>query len=155
MASSRYTQKKKRPRGAGQAAVEFVLTFFAILFLIFWTFELIMLLYSYNVFADAAKEGVRYAIVHGAGNSASSGPSTGTASDCTTNMSAVQNVVKTYAKTSFHDISGMTVTVCYLDGTNQSPNRVRVTASYPYVPYIRLGWAPPTIHAAAEGRIVY
>ncbi|MBZ5526886.1 MAG: pilus assembly protein [Acidobacteriia bacterium] len=155
MLSARYTQKRQGVRAGGQAAVEFVLTFLAILFLIFWTFELIMLLYSYNVFADAAKEGVRYAIVHGAGNSASSGPASGTANDCTTNVAAVQNVVKAYAKTSFHDISGMTVTVCYLDGTNQSPNRVRVTASYPYIPYIRLGWAPPTIQAAAEGRIVY
>jgi len=135
--------------------VEFLLSILLVMFVIFWTFEMAMMIYTYNVLADAAKEGVRYAIVHGSENGISSGPSSGMGSNCATNVSAVQTVVINYAKASFHDVSAMTVTVCYLDGSNQSPNRIRVTVGYAYLPYIKLGWSPPTIRAAAEGRIVY
>ena len=52
----------------GQAAVEFALTVVFLMLLIVGFVELVMMLHTYNVIADAAKEGVRYAIVHGAGN---------------------------------------------------------------------------------------
>lgn len=155
MQAKRTEMNKRKQAGRGQASVEFLLTIILVAVAIVWVFELVMLIYSYNVFADAAKEGVRYAVVHGSGNSASSGPLSGSASDCTTNVTAVKAVVLNYAKYSFHDVSGAAVTVCYLDGTNQPPNRVRVTVSYPFIPFTNLGWNPPTIRAAAEGRIVY
>ncbi len=53
---------------AGQAAVEFALTIVFLMLLIVGFVELIMMLHTYNVIADSAKEGVRYAIVHGAAN---------------------------------------------------------------------------------------
>src|SRR5579862_9985639 len=58
----------------GQAQVEFALTILFVLFLVFGIFELIMLVYAYTVVADSAKEGVRYAVVHGVDSSAPSGP---------------------------------------------------------------------------------
>ncbi len=144
---------------SGQAQVEFVLTILFVLLLIFGIFELIMLVYTYNVLADSAKEGVRYAIVHG---SASAMPSTG--SGCsTTAPTDVMNVVTNYAQLSFHNITGMTVTVCYPDGSstsasdppNAAPNRVSVTIDYPYKPLLGLGWPTVTVQAAAEGRIAF
>ena len=155
-------QRKSGSRqDSGLATVEFILTFFVVVFLIFTILEVFMMMYTYNVLADAAKEGVRYAIVHGGNNSSSSGPSSGTGcgSTCTctsssTNVTSVTTVVQNYAKTSFHDISGMTVNVCYWDGTNKPPGRVYVVIHYPYKSFINVGWAKPTINAAAEGRII-
>lgn len=142
----------KRSRQAGQALVEFALTVLVVLVVVFWAWELVMLMYTYNVMAGAAKEGVRYAIVHGSGNSTlCSPPCTGA---CGTPNACVTNVVTNYAKYSVHDISGMTVTVTYPDGNNKTPSRVRVAISYPYAPWFALGWSPPVIRAAAEGRIV-
>jgi hypothetical protein len=136
----------------GSALVEFALTVLVVLVVVFWAWELVMLLYSYNVMAGAAKEGVRYGIVHGSGNSTLCSPPCSGA--CGTSASCVTNVVRNYAKYSFHDMAGMRVTVSYPDGSNQTPNRVRVVVQYPYKPWFALGWSPPTINAAAEGRIV-
>ena len=144
----------------GQAAVEFALTVVFLMLLIVGFVELIMMLHTYNVMADAAKEGVRYAIVHGAGNTGGSGPSTGSATTppCTSssaNVTSIQDVVKAYARLSLHDVSSLTVNVCYFDGTNKNANRVGVAVSYPYQPFFGLGWPTVTVNAAAQGRIVF
>ena len=152
---SRPLNKKVQAKTSkGQAMVEFVLSFMLLMIFVFLCFEMIMVLYSYNVLADAAKEGVRYAIVNGSNSGTPSGRSTGAAtSDCSTNVANVKNIVSGYAGLTFHNMSALTVNVCYLDGTNVAPNRVQVTVHYNYVPYFKLGLTP-TINAAAEGRIV-
>src|SRR6266566_1317511 len=63
-----------RRRENGQALVEFALTIMFIFLLFVGMLEIIFLMYAYNTLADAAKEGVRYAIVHGTGNTSCSGP---------------------------------------------------------------------------------
>lgn len=136
----------RKQRGASQ--VEFVVSFLVVVFLVFWMFELIMVMYTYSTLTDAAKEGVRYAIVHGSRNGNGSGP--GTSDPGAAN---VQGVVTTFANISLHDVSAMTVTVTYPDGDAISPSRVIVNVSYPYVPYITLPWTVPTINASAAGRI--
>ena len=139
--------------------MEFILSIFMMMFVIFWIWELVMAVYTKNVLADAAKEGVRYAIVHGQGNSNCSGPNTPACPD-TTGANVISQV-QSYAQMTLHDTSAMTVTVQYLDdaggnATTVDPNtRVRVEVSYVYVPYIpSLPWVAPTLNAVAEGRIV-
>ena len=61
----RARQKRVKARTAGQAAVEFMFVAIFLMILTISMIELIMLIYAYSVLADAAKEGVRYAIVHG------------------------------------------------------------------------------------------
>jgi hypothetical protein len=146
----RMTRRNHNERGS--TMVEFAMTIVFVLVMVFWAWELIMLVYTYNVMAGAAKEGVRYAVVHGTGNTVlCSAPCTGT---CTDRAGCVQNVVQDYAKYSFHDVSGLTVSVTYPDGSVQPPSRVRVVVQYAYQPYFTLPWTPPTLNAAAEGRIV-
>jgi len=125
--------------------VEFALTVGAVVFLIFWFFETVMVVYTFSVITNAAKEGVRYAIVHGASNTVPSGPG---------NLTDIKNVVEAYARLSLHDTTALTVTPAYPDGTNRAPNRVSVTITYTYVPYIKLPWTNPSISAKAQGRIV-
>jgi hypothetical protein len=62
--------------------------------------------------------------------------------------------VKNYAKASLHDVSAITVNVTYPDGSNEAPNRVQVTVTYNYIPYIQLGFFNPSFTTRAAGRIV-
>jgi Flp pilus assembly protein TadG len=147
---------RARPGGSrGQAQVEFVLTILFLMLFIFGTLELILLVYTYNVFADSAKEGVRYAIVHGTASANCSGPGGGGVT-CTDSSGAnVQSAVKSFAQYSMHSTSTMTVTVNYPDGSSVAPNRVAVHISYPYQPFFGLGWPTVTVNAAAAGRIMF
>ncbi|MGA7924594.1 MAG: TadE family protein, partial [Candidatus Sulfotelmatobacter sp.] len=58
----------------GQATVEFSLVIIFLIVMVLSILEMVVFMHTYNVLADSAKEGVRYAIVHGANNSLASGP---------------------------------------------------------------------------------
>ena len=138
---------------SGSMLIEFALSVWTLFLLTFLIFEFCMTIYTYSVLNNAAREGVRYAIAHGTDNSSCSGPSSGCSDSTGANVS---NVVKGYAKVCFHDISGMTVTPSWPDGTSTPSSRVVVTINYPYVPYLSLpGFNAPTMQATAEGRIVF
>lgn len=141
---------------SGQAQVEFIFSIIFLMIFIAGIIEIIMLVYTYNVLADSAKEGVRYAIVHGTENTSScSGPGAGSVTCSDSTAANVSTAVTTYAKFSGHSTASMTVTTTYPDSSSAAPNRVRVTVSYPYQPLLGLGWPTITVNAAAEGRIMY
>ena len=56
--------------------VEFALVIVFVFIVFISMLQMILLMYAYNTLADAAKEGIRYAIVHGTGNTNCSGPGT-------------------------------------------------------------------------------
>lgn len=165
----RHTRKRVGSRSAGQAAVEFMFVVIFLMVLTISMIELIMLIYAYSVLADAAKEGVRYAIVHGNTGGLPSGPTCPcndidgppAPSGTVPGYGSGFGVVRTYAQYSLHDVTAaqMTVTVTYPDSANapanKPPNRVRVVVSYPYDAFFGLGWPTLTLNAAAEGRIMY
>lgn len=152
-------KRRRHKREGGQALVEFMFTIVFIFLVIVAFLELIMMMYTYNVLADSAKEGVRYAIVHGTGSTLCSGPGTTVSVPPITCPDAsgtnVVSAVTGYAKYSLHDTSAMTVTPTYMDASSAAPNRVRVTVSYPYQPFFGLGWPTITVNAAAQGRIMF
>lgn len=145
---------RRRRKEAGQATVEFAFSILTFLFLLFCCWELLMGIYTATVLGDAVKEGVRFAIVKGSTGSASCGAS-GTPNPCGNDPFSVATRVTGFAQLSLHDVSNMTVNVQYLDGNNDPTSRIRVTATYRYVPYINLGFFTPTLSTTAEGRIVY
>ena len=102
----RFARRFGRDR-RGAAQIEFVLSILTVMFVLFGIWECVMVVYTLNVLSDAAKEGVRYAIVHGSRSVIPSGPG---------NTAAVESVVRDWAKASFRDVSSttMTVTVSYL-----------------------------------------
>lgn len=53
-----------KPRLAGQATVEFALSASLLLLLLFAVIEMSFAVYNYNTVSSAAREAVRYAIVH-------------------------------------------------------------------------------------------
>lgn len=122
----------------GAALVEMAISILVILTILFSTLELCSAVYTYTVLADAANEGVRYAIVH------------------SSDSSGAANQVRTYAAYSLQDMSAMVVAVTYPDGSATPPNRIAVSVCYQYVPYLGNFMAnPPTMSAYAEGRLVY
>ncbi len=137
----------------GSMLIEFALSVWTLFLLTFLIFEFCMTIYTYSVLGNAAREGVRYAIVHGTDSSSCSGPSSGCGDTTGSNISTV---VRGFAAVSFHDISGMTVTPSWPDGTSTPASRIKVTINYPYVAYMSLpGFVAPTMQITAEGRIVY
>lgn len=157
------TKSKLLKRGEkGQSLVEFSLVFLILIVMIIGFIETVIFIHTYNVLADAAKEGVRYAIVHGSSNSSPSGPSCAGSGCAAITGAPGTGVVKTYAQYSLHSTTTMTVTANYNPGNangatacNTAPCLVQVTVSYPYQPLFGVAWATVTVNAAAEGRIVF
>lgn len=158
---SRRTKKRGTASERGTSMVEFAMTLLIITFVLFLLVEFSLWVYAYNVMADAAKAGVRYAIVHGANSTIPSGPTC--TSNCTTdascsasspNVSNVQNEVKKWAKFSVYSTSSINVRVCYLDGTNTAPGRVQVKVSNPTTAFFSRLWSTAAVTATAQGRIV-
>ena len=140
--SPRLTWRTLRIHEDGATALEFALAGILIFALLFGIIELAGALYSFVVLSHAADEGLRYAIVHSAD---------GNALVANTTAKVVNEV-----GISFHDTSGMTVTVAAPDGSFAPPNRVSVSLRYPFVPYFGLFLPhPPTMTAYAQGRMVY
>jgi len=88
----------------------------------------------------------------------------------TNNDSNVIAQVNRFAQASLHNTSAMTVTVTLLDGcatspcdgsdsahtgTSTPPNRVKVSISYTYFPYLSsVMRTPPAMNTKAEGRMI-
>jgi hypothetical protein len=152
----------KRRKQRGQSLVEFALTILFIFLLFVGMLEMIFLLYAYNTLANAAKEGVRYAIVHGTGNTQCSGPGLplGSPAIICPDLPGVnvQTVVTNFARLSMQ--SGATVVVDYNPNNanvalcNIPGCMVQVRVSQTYHPFFGLGWPSVTLYAAADGRIM-
>jgi len=131
--------------------------------------QTILMMYAYSTLANAAKEGVRYAIVHGTGNSNCSGPgnpSVSPAITCAGDPTGSVNVtpqVTGFAGLSFQNVTNVSVDY---DPNNANTNSsfgapcsapgclVRVTVAHAYTPLFGLGWPTITLNAAADGRIM-
>jgi Flp pilus assembly protein TadG len=141
------TKRRRGQRGA--AMVEFAIVLFLLLSVIMAGFEFDRMLMSYTSLANAARVGVRYAIVHGATRSATVGDPPITAS----NDSTVIAYVKSWAKLGFLDPNSLTVAVSTTGGTTPG-STVNVTVTYPYTP---LTFVPLslTLRASSSGIIVF
>jgi len=134
-----------RTRQYGQAAVEFAFVVVSLVILMVSILEMTMFIYTYVALTNAAKEGVRYAVVHGASAATPSGPGS---------SANVVSAVQSFANASLHRLSSDNISVTYPDG-NSPGNAVQVTVSYPYKPIFGLRWASVTISANSVGRIMF
>ena len=132
-------------RQQGQAALECALVVVFLVVLLVSMLEMTMFIYTYAALTNAAKEGVRYAVVHGASAASPSGPGSST---------NVVNTVEAYAVASLHSLSSSNISVDYTGG-NTPGSTVQVTVSYPYRPIFGMRWASVTISAHSAGRIMF
>jgi Flp pilus assembly protein TadG len=124
-------------RQRGQSLLETAMMIVVLFMVVFWIFELGWLMYTYAVMADAANEGVRHAVVHSGGDAA-----------------GTQSTVLTFARTSLHDVSAISTSVTFPDGSAEPPNRVRVTVTYTYIPWLSQYITTPTMKTYSEGRMI-
>lgn len=117
-------------RRSGQALVEFALVLPVLLLVVTGIMDAGRAVWQENTLSYAAREGTRYAIVHGSAGVPIVGPCSNcvnpTAYNLDTLVAAVNN-----AAVGVHNI---TVTVDYPDGNNQRNQRVTVDVSAPFVP---------------------
>ena len=136
----------------GSLLIETALALMLAFPVIFAVFEICMFTYTQAVLGNAARMGVRYAIVHGTDSGNCSGPSSGCADSAAVK---VLSAVRQDAANSLHDLRAMTVNVSYPDTSCSPPSRVVIVIHYTYVPYLNLPGLAQAMYATAEGRIVY
>ena len=138
---------------SGSAIIETALAYMLMMTCVLGVINFSMMVYTYAVYADAVRHGVRFATIHGSDSSTCSGPSTGCGDPEATNVVAA---VKTYAQPYVASIAGSTITVTYPDaGGCMPPSRVIVSMSYNYVPLFRLSNSSFTFKVSSQGRILY
>jgi Flp pilus assembly protein TadG len=114
----------------GSSLIEFALISFMFVIVLAGVVEMGRMVLVYTTIANAARAGARYAIVHGADQTASpSGPG----NPCT--CPDVKTVVKNFASAGLVNISALTITVSYPNG-NTAGSPVSVTVAYTYDPFV-------------------
>ena len=139
---------------AGSVLIETSLALLVAFPLLFAVFEICMFTYTQSVLGDAARQGVRYAIVHGSDSPTCSGPSTGCSDPSGAN---VVNMVQGYAAQYLNTYGGLVVSVGYPDNSSGPQSRVNVTVTYNYSPFFQSNVTSTrmAMHATGEGRIVF
>ena len=135
----------------GSVAIETSISFMVMILFLFGIMECCMMGYTYASLEDAAREGVRYAVVHGTDSATCEGPSTG----CDATAANVKSDVSTYAKTFVGNLSTMVVTVSYPDGTSTALSRVQVSVSQTYQPIFKVPGVSHVMTVSSAGRILY
>lgn len=149
----------------GQSTVEFSLILLPVLTLLFGVIEIGNLALAYNTLADAARAGVRYAVVHGSTRTGSGtdGPS-GPAANPANVVSVVQDVMTTAGlpaatgTTCPPSVAGTTSILVSYPGSQNTPNQtVTVQACYGYTPLISFLPIPSLINisSTSQGTICY
>ena len=137
----------------GSGLVEFSLSAFILMILVFAGVEFGRMTLVYATVADSARAGVRYAIVHGVSRTGSGvdGPSG------TGNTAQVVTVVKNFASAGMLDTSRLEVTVAYPDifPENAPGKRVNVTVVYPYDPFTTFFKIAVRLGSTTQGIIAF
>lgn len=118
-------------RGEGaQSLVEFALTLPLFLLLVTGIFDVARAVWQENSLAYAAREGTRYAIVHGSAGTPVVGPCSSCVNPVSNNLAYLVDAVTSSAI----GVYNIDVTVDYPDGDNQRNHRVTVDATAPFTP---------------------
>jgi len=116
----------------GQALVECALTFTVLMSFFFVFLEICLIFYTYCMTAELAREGTRYAALHG------STCTTASQASCTASVSAINSYV---SGISWPNLGGgaLTPSASFPDGNETPGSRVKITVSYVFpigVPFV-------------------
>jgi len=137
----------------GQALVEFSLVGIVFFMIVLGMIDAVRMVWNYNALAQATREGTRYAIVHGAQSTDPSGPGSSyyTAPDTDTEVTAA---VEQFA--GGLDTSELAVQAEWIDGSNETGERVKVTSSYQIQPLFGfVGGLSFTMTSSSTMKITY
>ncbi len=142
-----------RRETSGAAMVETGMSMLICFMVVLFIAQICMLVFSYGVYAEAARVGVRYGVQHGSDNALCSGPFTTPCSDASgTNVTAAVN---NFASRFMNLIAGATVTPSWPDSSCAPNSRMVVTVQFTYVPFTGLSGFRVSHTIVAQGRITY
>ena len=150
--SGKATENRQRNL-AGQSLVEFALVAFLTTLMLLFVVELGRTLLVYAAIANAAREGVRYAIVHGSTRPTGTGQTN--ASGPAANPAQVLTVISNFAGTAPLTTSRLVVNVTYPNASNAPGQPVNVTVVYPYDPLITYFPSTLRLGSASQGIILF
>lgn len=138
---------------SGSVAIETALAYMLMMNCVLGIIALATMAYTYSIYQEAARYGVRYATVHGSHSSNCSGPTSG----CGDQTAAhVVTLVKSYASPFTAPIASTTVQVSYPDaGGCTAPSRVIVTVNYTYTSLFNVIPNGIAFQVSSQGRIIY
>ena len=137
----------------GQGLVEFSLVAVMTVIMLLFVVEMGRMLLVYTTVANAARAGVRYAIVHG--SSRATGSTVYDASGPGSNPAQVLAVVKGFAGAGLLTTSLLVINVTYPGGSNDPGQSVNITVVYPYDPLTTYFSKTLRLGSASQGVIVY
>jgi len=127
MVARAMTPRSRRPCNRGSAILEFALTFLAFLAFTLGGFEVGRAIWTYSTVSHAAKQAVRYAMIHGADNAGTDG------SGNALSQTDVEEQVEGVAKDNAIGLNAQLVSVETVWTPNNFPgSRVAVRVSYPF-----------------------
>ena len=142
-------QSRRQPElSRGQTLVEFALVAPIFLLILFSIIDFGRYVYYVQVLNNAAREGARYAIVHGSKGIPSSGPGSSDASGAN-----VKAVVRQHAIGVIGSAATLQIDATWPDGTNVRGDTVNVTVTYPFNSIIPIVPIPP-IEITGESTLV-
>ena len=133
---------------SGQTLVEFSLVAFLTGITLLFVVEMGRMLLVYAAIANAAREGVRYAIVHG--SSRTTGSAQNNASGPSSNPAQVVTVVDNFAGVAPLTTSRLVISVTYPGASNAPGQAVNVSVVYPYDPFVT--YFPSTLRLGSSSR---
>jgi Flp pilus assembly protein TadG len=142
-----------RKSDRGETIIEFTLATVMLVILLLSVVEMGRMVLVYNTVANAARAGVRYAVVHG-GDRTGSGANGPSGSGSTTQ---VQTVVKDFAGAANLTPANLSITVSYPDGGNDAGSRVSVAVQYAYDPLVSyfISMLSVNMSSTSEGVIAF
>lgn len=144
-----------RPRAgrSGQSLVEFSLVAVMTVIMLLFVVEMGRMLLVYTTVANAARAGVRYAIVHGSTRAV--GITVDSASGPASNPAQVVTVIQNFAGTGLLTISRLVINVTYPGASNAPGQTVNITVVYPYDPLTTYFSKTLRLGSASQGVIVF
>jgi Flp pilus assembly protein TadG len=139
-------------RSEGATLVEFSMVAFLFVIVLLGVVEMGRMVLVYTALNDAARAGVRYAIVHGKDNTSSAVSIT-----CGTSCTGVNTIVNEFAGTGLINTANVTTTVGFPNSSNKAGQPVTVTVTYTYDPIVSYFSSKLAVNmgATSEGVIVY
>jgi len=138
---------------AGQTIIEFAVVVLMTVIMLLFVVEMGRMVLVYTTVANAARAGVRYAVVHG--SSRAVGSTANSASGPTSNPAQVLTVISNFASAGLLTTSLLVVTVTYPNASNAPGQPVNITVVYPYDPLTTYFSKTVRLGSAAQGIIVF
>ncbi len=155
---TRATGESQGKSCTGQTLVEFsVVTFLTIMMFLF-VIETGRMVLVYTAVANAAEEGVRYAVVHGTSRANGVGQTNASGPSPSQGNAQILTIVNNFAATAPLTASLLVVTVAYTGSytpLNSPGNTVSVSVVYPYNPLVTYFPATLRLGSISQGIILF